>query len=333
MDGLTIAIIISAILSAVLGLLVFLSNPRKKDHQVFGFFSFLVVVWNISNILPLWDANIIYIKAAYAIGAVISPTIIFWLSLICERKIGKKTLLIMMGFGIFFFFASFIDGLIIGNVEKVVVGRYDGTPGSLLYLYGIYFLANIFIILFRTFDSYFKGQGAVKKQMGYLLIGFLFWGMITLLTSFILPIFGINKFMGLDAASSAIFLFFTALAITQYSLFEIKVILTEFLVAVMGLVLLGLLFFMPTPALKIAVSVVFLFYCLIAWLLIESTLAEIKAKESLEQKVQERTKELQNAYEDIKSQKNELEKWYNLTIGRELRMAELKEKIKNFEQK
>jgi hypothetical protein len=42
---------------------------------------------------------------------------------------------------------------------------------------------------------------------------------------------------------------------------------------------------------------------------------------------------LQGAYDNIKSQKNELERWYNLTIGRELKMAELKDKIKYLEQK
>ena len=58
---------------------------------------------------------------------------------------------------------------------------------------------------------------------------------------------------------------------------------------------------------------------------------EIRQKEILEEKVKERTKELQAAYEDIKKRKEDLEKFYKLTVGRELRMIELKQKIKELE--
>jgi hypothetical protein len=53
---------------------------------------------------------------------------------------------------------------------------------------------------------------------------------------------------------------------------------------------------------------------------------EVRAKETFEGLVKQRTQEL--------SERNkELEKFYKLTIGRELRMAELKEKIKEIENK
>jgi Ca2+/Na+ antiporter len=133
---------------------------------------------------------------------------------------------------------------------------------------------------------------------------------------------------------------FTAYAILKHHLFEIRVILTEILVGVMGLILSCVPFLMADKNLKILMSLVFLFYCLIGYLLIKSTLKEVNAKETLEQKVQERTRELQKSKDDLEQSKKvaeerarELEKWYNLTIGRELRMAELKEKIKEIETK
>ena len=45
--------------------------------------------------------------------------------------------------------------------------------------------------------------------------------------------------------------------------------------------------------------------------------------ETLEEKVDQRTKELQEKVD-------ELNKWYKLTVGRELKMIELKEKIEIF---
>jgi len=49
--------------------------------------------------------------------------------------------------------------------------------------------------------------------------------------------------------------------------------------------------------------------------------------------VKERTAELSKAYEELKIRQEEIERWYSLTIGRELRMAELKQKIKEIEKK
>jgi hypothetical protein len=56
--------------------------------------------------------------------------------------------------------------------------------------------------------------------------------------------------------------------------------------------------------------------------------------------VAERTKDLQISNQALEQSKKvaenraqELEKWYNLTVGRELRMAELKSQIKELEEK
>jgi len=130
-----------------------------------------------------------------------------------------------------------------------------------------------------------------------------------------------------------IFLGITAYAIVKHYLFGIKVILTELLVGVMGVVLLIQTFITETIRMKIFGFGVFILFCFIGYLLIKATHREIKAKEILEDKVKERTKELQTAYEDIKKRKEDLEKFYKLTVGRELRMIELKKEIKELEEK
>ena len=49
-------------------------------------------------------------------------------------------------------------------------------------------------------------------------------------------------------------------------------------------------------------------------------------------RIMRQQKELTEAYNEIKNKKENLEKFYKLTVGRELKMAELKKKIKNLEQ-
>lgn len=73
------------------------------------------------------------------------------------------------------------------------------------------------------------------------------------------------------------------------------------------------------------------------------TILEIKVKartkelqelnQGLEEKVKERTKEIEKSKKEIEKKVFELEKWYNLTIGRELKMVELKKRISCLENK
>jgi len=80
---------------------------------------------------------------------------------------------------------------------------------------------------------------------------------------------------------------FIALAITRYHLFEIRVILTEILVGMMGVVLLVLPFSMPTASLKILTIGIFLFFCLFGYLLIRATHQEVKRRDEIEKLYEE----------------------------------------------
>ncbi len=58
-----------------------------------------------------------------------------------------------------------------------------------------------------------------------------------------------------------------------------------------------------------------------------------KLKESLEQKILERTKEIQTKNEQLTEKNKALERYHNLFVGREFRIKELKDKLKQFENK
>jgi Skp family chaperone for outer membrane proteins len=95
----------------------------------------------------------------------------------------------------------------------------------------------------------------------------------------------------------------------------------------MGLALIVFPFLMPDLLLQAISWFLFAAYCATGYLLIKTSLKELQVKETLETEVKKRTEQLQKAYDDMKGQKEEIEKWYKLTIGRELRMAELKKEI------
>ena len=98
------------------------------------------------------------------------------------------------------------------------------------------------------------------------------------------------------------------------------------LVVVMGLVLLFLPFFVETTfPMKILMFFVFFLFCFVGYLLIRYTHRETKQKEILEKQVQEKTEELQKKIED-------LHKFHRLTVGRELKMVELKKEIEELKE-
>jgi len=55
--------------------------------------------------------------------------------------------------------------------------------------------------------------------------------------------------------------------------------------------------------------------------------------QTLDQRIKERTQELEKSKEELQGRVDELERFHKLTIGRELKMAELKERIKELEEK
>jgi hypothetical protein len=148
------------------------------------------------------------------------------------------------------------------------------------------------------------------------------------------------NFQDISAYASIPFIGLTTYAVIKKQLFDIKVILTETLVYGFFIFLLGQAIFNNFLPAFYAQLINIIFFSPIAYLLIKASRSEIRKSEILEEKVSERTKDLQASNQALEQSKRiaedrakELEKWYSLTVGRELKMAELKNQIKDLEQK
>jgi len=269
-------------------------------------------------------------------GAVLLCGAIFYFAQIFPRKTiflpRYINFLIFSLIGILAFLSLFTD-LILKDIFLE-----DGIPqakfGSLYFLFGFPFLVLVITSIIILFWKYKKLTGAERIQVLYFFIGLSLSLLIGVLANLILPNINPNLHSYRYGPLGVIFFVaFTALAITRYHLFGIKVILTETLVGVMGIILLILPFLMPTMTLKILISGTFLLFLIFGYCLVKATRREVRAKEVLEQKVQERTKDLEKSYQGMRKEKEKLERLYNATVGRELKMAELKNKIGELEEK
>ena len=211
-----------------------------------------------------------------------------------------------------------------------------------------YVIGGLAIGLFYLLKEYFKTTEFKKLQLKYFILGISIYAGGGIVLAGIVPFFYPRfYYIEISAILTVPGVGLITYAIFKRHLFAVKVILTEILV-----VAIALIFFIQTILSQSFLeaffnSFIFVVFLFIGYLLVKSTRKEIERKEeaeklseelkqlnkSLEDKVTERTKELQKSYEEIKKRKDKLEKFYNLTVGRELKMVELKKEIEQLKNK
>jgi len=287
MEILGIIVFLAALCNFLLGFFVFIKDPSKRINRLFGISGFITSIWVFTNFMMGAEGTIFWLKSASAFGALVPLTALLWVLELCGRKITLLKRFLLSSLGVVFFIISYINGLIITQVKKVYLGGFQGETGPLFIFYFIYIILILAFIIYTLLSEYFQSKGIRKLQIGYVLIGGIFYIGTVSVVSFILPLSGILEYTALDSPSSLFLLFFTTLAITKYHLFEIRVILTELLVGVMGIVLLILPFLMPNNFLKILTIGILLLFWAFGYLLIKATHREIKRREEIEKLYQE----------------------------------------------
>ncbi len=234
--------------------------------------------------------------------------------------------------------------------------------------FGTIFLLIIFYLV-ALLKKYFKPSEQEKLKVQYVLVGAFIFGLTNIILNIVLSFLQrtTRLYTLVGDYSTIFFIGFTAYAILKQQLFGIKIILTHLLLGVMGIILLILPFLIDILWVKTLLFIVFFLFSVFSYFSIKGISREIKEKEILEQKVKKRTKELEEAKTSLEEAKtvleikvkartkeleelakgldekvkertkelqervNELERFRKLTVGRELKMMELKKEIKKLE--
>jgi hypothetical protein len=219
------------------------------------------------------------------------------------------------------------------NIDYIDMSYCGGIQGQMVYyVYFVEILLTLWTAIYLI-KKIISSKGTEKKIAIYFSIGtslFLFSFSGTSLISNITAKWPISQY---GMLTMPVFMGFLAYLIIRYKAFDIKILGSQVLV-ISIIALIGSQFFFVENITNVVLIMATLISSAVFGLwLVGSVKKEVKSKETLEKNVLDRTKELEQSKKISEERAAELEKWYKLTIGRELKMAELKKQVEELEDK
>ena len=275
--------LLNAIISSFFGVFVYLKNRGNKINQTFALMCLSIVLWSFPYYL--WqiatnEKSALLWSRGLMIGAIFIPvTYLHFILSFLEKDQEKKRFIFLSYIVAFIFLFSNFTSLFVKNVVPELYFSFWPKPGIFYHPFLLMFFCYVTYGCYLLFVAYKKSVGIKRFQIGYLLlptiIGF-GGGATNYFLWYGIPIPPYGNILII------LFPFFITLAILKYHLFEIRVILTEILVGLMGIILLILPFLMPTPNLRILTILVLILFCIFGYYLVKTTHEESKRREEAE---------------------------------------------------
>jgi len=249
---------------------------------------------------------------------------------------------------------------------------YQIIPGGVYLVYAAIAVISFGISLFNLWKKFRGIPDEDKKKNILLLSGLTLFGVFNIAFNIILPVIANDHAKDITLFGDfvvMIVLGFGAYTILKERMLGIKVILIEVFVGLMGASLAVIPFFVDIAWLQVLLFSLFFLFCVFGYLLIKGVVDEYREKVQLEESVRLRTKELEEAKknleemnsilevrvrarteelqklnstleqkvaertDDLQEKIEDLEKFRSITVGRELRMIELKKEIETLQER
>jgi signal transduction histidine kinase len=285
MNPLSLPPILSSILFLALGVFIYFQDKKSKINFTFLLVCVATFWWQFSwfvlfNTYSALVANII-VKIGY-VGIIILPVTFlhFFLYFLGKTDIFNKVILYLSYLiALFFEFELICTPNLINSYYSFFWGFYP--KAGQLHPFFLVFLGSLALrIIYLSLIGIKKepSDSLKHRQLEYLLLALVFY-------AFSASDFIVNygyEFYPLGFVPILLFLGFVGYAIAKYRLMNIRIIIAQFSVGIIGLLLLGQIFTSKNNfeyTWKAALFVVFLFF---GFFLIKSVLREIKLREQLE---------------------------------------------------
>ncbi|MCD6412274.1 hypothetical protein J7K91_01145 [bacterium] len=284
-----ILVLLINLLAIIIAFLVLKHSPHKKIKKIFLFMTFLMLFWVDFAYFPRLLGKefpflaLFFLKIAWLVTPLFFTSLYFLAIFLLEKERKYKNLTkLVIFFGLLSTFLTGFTDLVVADIK--FAGPYlaiEYGPAMLPFLAMISFL--IFATLFPLFREYFQASRILKSKLKYFIIGLFGFYLANVIFNIIFPlVFKIVHLYWIGDYSTFFLLGFTAYAIVRKELFEVKVILTEFLVALIAILLLIDFFISKTSFEYFWKGILFFTFLIFGNFLIKSVLREIKLRKQLE---------------------------------------------------
>lgn len=281
-----IYLLIMTIANFILAFLIYFRSSRTKANLFYSLVVSSAAFWTFCMFMfRSVDGELLKIWSVVLWAATI-PIVYFFLYFSLnfphEQKI-KPYLHFLIGFPSL---AAFLIVIHFGILKQALfIDGYKGFIFSLpnFYFYSFYiiiYFAVSFIILFSKYlqiaDKY------LRAQLFFVTIGSLISALAGVIFGIFLPLAGNFKLYWLSPGLTVALTVFVAYAILKHRLFKVKVIITEFLVGIMGLILLSQVFTVSDVGWRILNIVIVILFFIFGYYLVNAIENEGRRREEAE---------------------------------------------------
>jgi len=288
---------VSAFITFALAWIVGRQGKNNKVNRAFVVFCLTFAIWSIALFFyefPMFFSEEVWIKIVYLLG-LFTPIALFHFCNVFSGgtiKESQKALAIYIILISPFIYSLFFTDLFIKEVVN-----HETILGPIYPFFAIIAGIYLFWSIAKLIKKHSEANRTTKLQIRYLLVGIALFAAGSVIVDIIFPLVGLgSSYFWLSPLFSLFFIIFTAFAITRYHLFETKVILTELLVSIIGVVSMIQALLSETTRMRILSSIAFIFFCILGYFLIKATRREVERREEKEKMAQE----LRQAYVQLR---------------------------------
>ncbi len=296
--------IIAFCANTFLGLMVVLKNNKSWTHRLFFNLSIITNLYIIVNFLSLHppggigDSQLFWVRVVMFTCSFIGPNLILLVHTFPNDRISMQKSYIFLLFCLMFMSAAasllpfVFTGITYPNGNPVP------TPGPGVLIFFADFVGLFILSFVILITRYKKAIGEEKIKIKYLLFGVLAsFSLMGLSTVTFVVILKTSAFVFLGPIFPVILMSFIAYAIVKHGLFDLKIIATEALTAILATILFSKIFTSRTTTERIIDITIFSAAIIFGYLLIRSVRKEVEQRRLLEAL----TKQLENANEKLKA--------------------------------
>ncbi|MCG2690397.1 ATP-binding protein [Candidatus Parcubacteria bacterium] len=288
-----------------LGLFVFFKKKKSALHRVFALLNMAIAVWALSYwqwLIASEKSVALFWTRILTIGSTFIPILfLHWILLVLNKEKEKKKLLILGYLMSAFFLLFSFSPLLVKGVEPSHNFPFWPIPGILYHFYIIFSYALLLGYgVYQLFMAYKQAEGYKKEQMKYIFLGlaiaapagfsnFPLWYKINFPPYLNILVLG--------------YMACYAYAILKKKLLDIKIVLTQTLVALIAILLFINLVGAKTTIEYIWKGALFVSFLIFGWLLTKSVVKEIEQREQMNRlalRLKETNEKLENAYKKVK---------------------------------